>query len=94
MVVGAPNYGTPGRSQYGRVYVVDSDKDGALPAQNINLLDNKAHVVLDGLEENSRFGTALAVVDLNMDGIDDLVVSASSTGWFIILLQLDLSFVM
>ncbi|KAJ3284965.1 Glycosylphosphatidylinositol specific phospholipase D1 [Blyttiomyces sp. JEL0837] len=30
----------------------------------------------DPLEEGSRFGTSMAVVDLNEDGIDDLVVSA------------------
>lgn len=81
VVVSAPSYGTPGRSQHGRIYVVDTDKDGTLPLENIDL-DTKAHAILDGVEENGRFGTALAVVDLNMDGIDDLAVGASSTGLY------------
>ena len=50
-----------------------------LPDINLNL-DSDADMILDGSVENGRFGTALAVVDLNKDGIDDLAISAPSTG--------------
>lgn len=56
-----------------------SNADSGLPNENLNL-DASADMILDGIVENGRFGTALAVVDLNRDGVDDLAVSASSTG--------------
>jgi glycosylphosphatidylinositol phospholipase D len=59
--------------------VVNSDKDGSLPLDAMDL-DTEAHKVLDGVIENGKFGTGLAVVDLNRDGVDDLAVSAPSTG--------------
>ena len=56
-----------------------SNADSGLPNEDLNL-DSSANMILDGIVENGRFGTALAVVDLNRDGVDDLAVSASSTG--------------
>ena len=83
LVIGAPGYGTPGHSQHGRVYLVTINTGSGLPDKDLNL-DSDADMILDGLAENGRFGTALAVVDLNNDGIDDLAVSASSTGMSVV----------
>lgn len=78
-MLSAPSYGTPGRSQYGRVYIVNTNKDGSLPLDALDL-DTQSQAILDGFIENGKFGTGLAVVDLNKDGVDDLAVSAPSTG--------------
>ena len=78
-MIGAPGYGTPGYSQHGRVYLVTSTTDSGLPYKDLNL-DVSANMILDGMVENGRFGTAVAVVDLNRDGVEDLAVSAPSTG--------------
>ena len=79
LVIGAPGFGSPGYSQHGRVYLVTSNTVSGLPDKNLNL-DADADMILDGIVDNGRFGTAMAVVDLNCDGIDDLAVSAPSTG--------------
>ena len=79
LVIGAPGSGSLGKGQHGRVYVVHGTKEDGFPVEDMDL-DLKADLIIDGREENGRFGTALAVVDLNKDGLDDLVVSAPSTG--------------
>ena len=79
LVIGAPGYGTPGNSQHGRVYLVTGDADSGLPDKDLDL-DVSANMILDGTVENGRFGTAVAVVDFNKDGVDDLAVSAPATG--------------
>lgn len=79
LVIGAPGYGTPGNSQHGRVYLVTSDANSGLPDKDLDL-DASADMILDGTVENGRFGTALAAVDFNKDGVDDLAVSAPATG--------------
>ena len=81
LVIGAPGYGTPGNSQHGRVYLVTNNAESGLPSRNLNL-DSDADMIVNGTVENGRFGTAVAVVDLNQDGLDDLAVSAPSTGGF------------
>lgn len=43
-------------------------------------IDQTANQILDGHMENSRFGFALAVVDFNADGLNDLAISAPSEG--------------
>ena len=79
LVISAPGYGTPGYSQHGRVYLVTGTTDSSLPSKDLNL-DVSANMILNGIVENGRFGTAVAVVDLNRDRVDDLAVSAPSTG--------------
>ena len=81
LVIGAPGYGTPGYSQHGRIYLVTGTTDSGLPSEDLNL-DVSANMILDGMVENGRFGTGMAVVDLNRDGLDDLAVSAPSTGLY------------
>lgn len=78
LIAGAPWYGIPGNSQHGRVYIMSGNRKYPL-AEN-NDIDEVADQILSGNEENSRFGFALAVVDFNADGINDLAISAPSEG--------------
>ncbi|MEE6464798.1 hypothetical protein FKM82_006356 [Ascaphus truei] len=78
LVVGAPGYSTLGQVQVGRVYIVYSKKAG-LPSVNMDL-DKDADVLLQGFEPSGRFGSAVAVLDFNVDGQLDLAVGAPSVG--------------
>ncbi|XP_009473671.1 PREDICTED: phosphatidylinositol-glycan-specific phospholipase D [Nipponia nippon] len=78
LVVGAPGYSTLGRVQIGRVYVVYGNQSG-LPPEDMDL-DEKADQVLQGHQPSGRFGSALAVLDFNEDGVPDLAVGAPSVG--------------
>ena len=70
--VGAPGYSIPGNTQIGAIYFMKSHS----LAEEINY-KNPFWV---GPEEYSRCGWALETVDLNHDGIDDLIVSCPSSG--------------
>ncbi|KAF0878328.1 PHLD phospholipase, partial [Crocuta crocuta] len=78
LVVGAPGYSHPGHIQVGRVYLLYGN-DLGLPPVDLDL-DKEAHVVLEGFEPSGRFGSALAVLDFNKDGVPDLAVGAPSVG--------------
>nr|XP_035968072.1 phosphatidylinositol-glycan-specific phospholipase D isoform X3 [Halichoerus grypus] len=78
LVVGAPGYSRPGHSQVGRVYLVYGSELG-LPPLDLDL-DKEAHVTLEGFQPSGRFGSALAVLDFNKDGVPDLAVGAPSVG--------------
>ncbi|XP_075441702.1 phosphatidylinositol-glycan-specific phospholipase D [Ascaphus truei] len=78
LVVGAPGYSTLGQVQVGRVYIVYS-KEAGLPSVNMDL-DKDADVLLQGFEPSGRFGSAVAVLDFNVDGQLDLAVGAPSVG--------------
>ena len=66
IAIGAPGYG----SDAGRVYILYND--GGMPKK----ASSADGMVMGGT--GNRFGTALAVGDLNADGKDDLVVGAPS----------------
>ncbi|XP_065523282.1 phosphatidylinositol-glycan-specific phospholipase D isoform X2 [Lathamus discolor] len=78
LVVGAPGYSTLGHFQIGRVYVVYGNQSG-LPPEDMDL-DEKADQILQGHQPSGRFGSALAVLDFNEDGVSDLAIGAPSVG--------------
>ncbi|XP_051025324.1 phosphatidylinositol-glycan-specific phospholipase D [Acomys russatus] len=78
LVVGAPGYSHPGRFQIGRVYIIYGN-DLGLPPIDLDL-DKEAHGILEGFQPSGRFGSALAVLDFNKDGLPDLAVGAPSVG--------------
>ncbi|KAF4798254.1 phosphatidylinositol-glycan-specific phospholipase D isoform X1 [Turdus rufiventris] len=78
LVAGAPAYSTMGHVQIGRVYVVYGNQSG-LPPGDMDL-DGKADQVLQGSQPSGRFGSALAVLDFNDDGVPDLAIGAPSVG--------------
>ncbi|XP_054840693.1 phosphatidylinositol-glycan-specific phospholipase D isoform X2 [Eublepharis macularius] len=78
LVVGAPGYSKAGHIQIGRVYIVYSNNSG-LPHADLNL-DQEANEILEGTKPSGRFGSAVAVLDFNEDGVMDLAVGAPSVG--------------
>eukprot|EP00794_Sanderia_malayensis_P010957 gene10957-12118_t len=87
LIVSAPNYGESGMPQRGMVFLVNAT--ALLFDQVYNAereigksldLDAMSYQKLKGLGRLTKFGWDVAVVDLNKDGIDDLAISAPSTG--------------
>ncbi|ELR50996.1 Phosphatidylinositol-glycan-specific phospholipase D [Bos mutus] len=78
LVVGAPGYSHPGRIHVGRVYLIYGN-DLGLPPVDLDL-DKEAHGILEGFQPSGRFGSAVAVLDFNVDGVPDLAVGAPSVG--------------
>ncbi|KAM7053920.1 phosphatidylinositol-glycan-specific phospholipase D isoform 3-T3 [Molossus nigricans] len=78
LVVGAPGYSRPGHIHVGRVYLIYGN-DLGLPPIDLDL-EEEAHGVLEGFQPSGRFGSALAVLDFNKDGVPDLAVGAPSVG--------------
>ena len=70
IVVGSPGVGTFGDPQRGRVSIWYGT---ATPA-------GTPDYVLDGVDVYGRFGSSCAVLDFNLDGIQDLAVGAPSNG--------------
>ncbi|KAK3591260.1 hypothetical protein CHS0354_010625 [Potamilus streckersoni] len=81
LVVGAPGYGEVGSPQEGRVYIIYGTEDG-IPLKldiDLDLIKSNEGQILKGIgAAQSRFGSSLAVLDVNLDGTQDLVVGASS----------------
>ncbi|XP_039181371.1 phosphatidylinositol-glycan-specific phospholipase D isoform X1 [Crotalus tigris] len=78
LVVGAPGYSLVGHIQLGRVYIVYGNESG-LPHSNLDL-DQEADEILEGTKPSGRFGSAIAILDFNVDGILDLAIGAPSVG--------------
>ncbi|KAM3840568.1 LOW QUALITY PROTEIN: phosphatidylinositol-glycan-specific phospholipase D [Vipera latastei] len=78
LVVGAPGYSQLGHIQLGRVYIVYGNESG-LPHSNLDL-DQEADEILEGTKPSGRFGSAIAILDFNVDGVLDLAIGAPSVG--------------
>jgi glycosylphosphatidylinositol phospholipase D len=78
MVTGAPVYSLTNAYQNGIAFVVLS-KNG-LPLGSSNLEDTADFIIHspDLNNNNSRFGHAIAILDLNQDGYNDIAISAPS----------------
>ena len=73
IAIGAPKYDDGGTNLTGAVYLFDGP--GSL--SGTVTLDNADHVLVGG-HANAEVGDALAVADADGDGLDDLLVGASS----------------
>ncbi|XP_041357023.1 phosphatidylinositol-glycan-specific phospholipase D-like [Gigantopelta aegis] len=72
LAIGAPGYGSDTSPQDGRVYILHATEYG-LPKGNIDL--NKFATVLYGpYKAQSRFGSSIAIIDINQDGYNDIAV--------------------
>ena len=83
LAVSAPDYYNLGCSQGGRVFVIYGKKGQPLiPERTVSVIEHIADQSLVSPDcDGDRFGTALAFVDWNNDGYDDLVVSSPSHGY-------------
>eukprot|EP00743_Colponemidia_sp_Colp-15_P001591 GILK01001737.1.p1 GENE.GILK01001737.1~~GILK01001737.1.p1 ORF type:complete len:905 (-),score=147.51 GILK01001737.1:91-2769(-) len=79
LVLGAPGTGEEGKPHRGAVYIYYGGKK-PVPKEITQLRLSDASLILQGTDIYSRFGWAVAVVDINADGKNDLVVSAPTTG--------------
>lgn len=80
LVMGAPVYSNLNLYQNGIVFVVFADRStGIVPLYNLNL-EKSANLVIQPPLDSTRakFGQSIAVLDLNLDGYKDLVVTAPS----------------
>ncbi|XP_061168145.1 phosphatidylinositol-glycan-specific phospholipase D-like [Saccostrea echinata] len=86
LVIGSPGHSTSNEPQRGRVYILYSGNAGLqVNGSSFVDLDNFTSLNASVLEGNpgeySRFGYALAALDLNQDGNVDMAISASSSSY-------------
>ena len=79
LAMGVPGFGRQGHSQLGGVYLAHG-REGITGHERIDLSASGTELTLTGTEDFGRFGWALAVVDLDADGLDDLPVAAPTVG--------------
>ncbi|KAI8093053.1 uncharacterized protein BX664DRAFT_313143 [Halteromyces radiatus] len=60
----------------GAVFILDGQKQPMIRQQQMDDARNESKQVLLGKDSDGRFGWALAVIDMNRDGIDDLAVAS------------------
>ena len=88
LVISSPDAGNPNGSSYsfyssdrrGKTYVVFGKNSGFGAEFDLNNLNGNNGFSLTGLQSEDRLGTAVAVGDINGDGIDDLAVGAPYAG--------------
>jgi len=74
MFIGAPGWSDLGRPLVGAVFHFNSTDYNS----NINLLSDDVYLKGDSIY--SKFGTSMIALDINHDGIDDLIISAPAFG--------------
>ena len=72
--IGAPGYPLKGYGQLGAVYFQSLNPDSTIPKADAK------DPYLKGLDHYSHFGYSIVALDINRDGVDDLVVSAPAYG--------------
>ncbi|MBE9101024.1 Calx-beta domain-containing protein [Vacuolonema iberomarrocanum] len=78
LIIGATG-GDPNGNQSGESYVVFGSNQGFATSLNLSNLDGSNGFVINGIDAGDRSGYSVSGVgDINGDGIDDLIISASS----------------
>ncbi|CAF0910536.1 unnamed protein product [Rotaria sordida] len=83
LVVSAPDYYVLGCVQGGRVFIIYGQENRFLiPDRQISIIEGLANqTLISPVCDGDRFGSALASLNLNNDGFNDLVVSSPSHGF-------------
>lgn len=78
ILIGAPSAGPNGNARSGEAYVVFGSADGFDGSIDLSSLNGSNGFVLNGVDTNDKAGSAVtAAGDVNGDGIDDIVISAT-----------------
>ncbi|CAF0717792.1 unnamed protein product [Brachionus calyciflorus] len=80
LLIGAPVYSEVNSYQNGLVYgILSNNKTSNIPFANLNLETESSFKIFPPSDAvNSRFGHSIAILDLNLDGFKDIVISAPS----------------
>ncbi|XP_062593702.1 phosphatidylinositol-glycan-specific phospholipase D-like [Saccostrea cucullata] len=88
LVIGSPGHSTSNEPQRGRVYILYSGDAGLqvsgssfVDLDNFTSLNKNTSVLKGNPGEYSRFGYAVAALDVNLDGNVDVAISASSLSY-------------
>ena len=79
LIIGAKNPDPNGNLSAGESYVVFGNSGGFLPSFNLSTLNGSNGFVINGVDTRDYSGSSVSGVgDINGDGIDDLIIGASS----------------